>query len=128
MRVGKKIGAENVERFKAYLASIDALPARHGKIHVTAVAEAAGLDRQTLYKNAVIRKLFEEAVAEKGLRGIDPGDNQGDSKLTAKLERKIAELEAKNAALIGENWELRRENADFRQVEALLEQGKRLIR
>ena len=128
MKSSKMISQESVEKFRAYLELIDAFPSRNGKVHVTAVAESAGLDRQILYKNPIIRQLFKEAVTQKGLRGIDPGDNQVDSKISAKLERKISELEAKNAALIAENWELRRENASLRQVEALLEQGKRLIR
>lgn len=134
MRIGQKIGAEHVERFNAYLESTDTLPARHGKVHVTAVAEAAGLDRQVLYKNPVIRQLFEEAIIQKGLRGIDPGDNQGDSKISAKVERQIAELETrnasletKNASLLAENLELRRQLAKLRHVEALMEQGKRVI-
>jgi predicted RNase H-like nuclease (RuvC/YqgF family) len=131
MRGGQEIGAEHVERFKTYLESIDTLPARNGKMHVTAVAEAAGLDRQTLYKNQVIRKLFAEAVAQKGLRGIDRGDNQGDSQLASHLERKIADqdtriksLETKNASLMAENLELRRQLARLRHVEALMEQGR----
>ena len=128
MKSSKTISQESVAKFRAYLELIDAFPSRNGKVHVTAVAEAAGLDRQILYKHPIIRKLFEDAVNQKGLRGIDPADYQGDSTIAAKLERRIAELEAKNAALIAENWELRRENAGLRQIEALLEQGKRVIR
>ena len=124
MKSSRAISEESVEKFKAYLDLIDALPARNGKIHVSAIAEAAGLDRQALYKNPAIRQLLEEAVIQKGLRGINPGDSQGDSMASAKLEHRISELEAKNAALTAENWELRRENTAFRHVEALLEQGR----
>jgi hypothetical protein len=133
MRGGQEIGAEHVERFKAYLDSIDTLPARNGKVHVTAVAEAAGLDRQALYKNQAIRTLLEEAVAEKGLRGIHRGDNQGECQLASHLERTITDqdtriksLETKNASLMAENLELRRQLAKLRHVEALMEQGRRV--
>lgn len=131
MKSSQAISAEGVAKFRTYLELVDAFPSRNGKVHVTAVAEAAGLDRQMLYKNPVIRRLFEEAVAQKGLCGIDPGDNQGDSKLAANLERKIAEqekritsLETKNASLLAENLELRRQLAKLRHVEALMEQGR----
>lgn len=129
MKSSKVISDENVEKFKAYIESIDALPSRSGKVHVSAVAEAAGIDRQTLYKNPLARQLLEEAVIAKGLRGIDARKDHDQSETAiSKLEGKIAELEIKNSALLAENWELRRENANLREVEALLEQGKRVIR
>jgi hypothetical protein len=134
MKSSQTISAESVAKFRTYLELVDSFPSRNGKVHVTAVAEAAGLDRQMLYKNPVIRQLFEEAVAQKGLCGIDPGDNQGELKPAAHLERTIAEqearitsLETKNASLLAENLELRRQLAKLRHVEALMEQGRRLI-
>ena len=39
---GAESGAENVAKLKAYLGGVDALPARNGKIAMTAIAEAAG--------------------------------------------------------------------------------------
>jgi hypothetical protein len=123
---GKDVGAENVERLKAYIDSIDSLPARGDKVHVSAVAEAIGIDRQTLYRNPVARQLLEDAVAKKGLRGIAVREDQSETAIV-KLERKVHELEAKNSALFAENWELRRELAKLRHVETLLEQGKRVI-
>jgi Family of unknown function (DUF6262) len=133
MKSSQAISAESVAKFRTYLDLVDSFPSRNGKVHVTAVAEAAGPDRQMLYKNPVIRQLFEEAVVQKGLCGIDPGDKQGDSKLAANLESKIAELETritsleiKNASLLAETLELRRQLAKLHHVEALLEQGRRL--
>ena len=123
---GKEIGAENVEKLRDYFASIDAVPARAGKAHVSAIAEAVGLDRQVFYKNPAARQLLEDAVAQKGLRGIDAREEQGDVQ-RAILEQKITELEQKNSALMAENWELRREITKLRHVEALMEEGKRVI-
>jgi hypothetical protein len=133
MKSSQAISAESVAKFRTYLDLVDSFPSRNGKVHVTAVAEAAGLDRQMLYKNPLIRQLFEEAVAQKGLCGIDPGDNQRDSQRAACLERKIADqemritsLESKNVSLLAENLELRRQLAKLHHVEALMEQGRRV--
>jgi transposase-like protein len=126
MKSGKEIGSENVEKLRAYIDSIDALPARNGKVHVTAIAEAVGIDRQALYKNPAAKQLLEEAVAQKGLRGLSSREDQGDAQ-AARLEQKITELEQKNSALQGENYELRRQLAKLRHVESLLEEGKRVI-
>jgi len=123
---GKDIGVENVEKLKAYIEAIDALPARGCKVHVSAVAEAVGIDRQTLYKNPLARQLLEEAVTKKGLRGIASREDQSETAI-AKLERRVRELEAKNSAFFAENLELRRKLAKVLHVEALLEQGKRVI-
>ena len=126
MKSGKEIGAENVEKLREYFASIEAVPARAGKAHVSAIAEAVGLDRQVFYKNPTARQLLEDAVAQKGLRGIDAREEQGDVQ-RAILEQKITELEQKNSALMEENWELRRQITKLRHVETLMEEGKRVI-
>jgi hypothetical protein len=54
--------------------------------------------------------------------------------MSDKLERRIAELETrnasletKNASLLAENLGLRRQVAKLHHVEALMEQGKRVI-
>jgi Family of unknown function (DUF6262) len=72
MKSSHAISAESVAKFKAYLESIDAFPSRNGKVHVTAVAEGAGLDRQILYKHPIIRELFEAAVVQKGPNAANP--------------------------------------------------------
>jgi len=126
MKSGKEIGAENVEKLRDYFASIEAVPARAGKAHVSAIAEAVGLDRQVFYKNPTARQLLEDAVAQKGLRGIDAREEQGDVQ-RAILEQKITDLEQKNSALMAENWELRCQITKLRHVETLMEEGKRVI-
>jgi len=126
MKSGREIGEANVQKLRDYFDSVDAIPARGGKAHVSAVAEAAGIDRQTLYKNPLARQLLEEAVAQKGLRGIEARDDQGDTQI-ARLEQKVTELEQKNSTLIAENWELRRELSKFQHVEMMMEEGKRVI-
>ena len=123
---GKQIGGEHVQKLRDYFEAVDAVPARAGKAHVTAIAEAVGLDRQVFYKNPMARQLLEEAVLKNGLRGIDPRDEQSDTQV-AMLEKKLTKLEQENSAMLAENWELRREIAKLRHVEKLMEEGKRVI-
>lgn len=123
---GAESGAENVAKLKAYLGGVDALPARNGKIAMTAIAEAAGVDRQALYRNPEAARLLEEAAAEKGLKGIEPRDDAEDGKSVV-LERRITSLEQRNAALFAENAELRRQLKAYGVVEDLMTQGKRAI-
>jgi integrase/recombinase XerD len=83
-------GIESVQKLKAYIASIDNLPVKGGKVRVSAVAEAAGIDRQVLYKNPVARQLLEEAVTEKGLRGIVAREASSDASMTSPYRRFLA--------------------------------------
>lgn len=109
-----------------YLDSVDAIPARGGKANISAIAEACGFDRQVLYKNPTAKKLVEECIAAKGLKGIEPQDEPEDAQRLV-LERKITSLEQRNAALAAENYELRRKLKQYDAVEALMCQGKRVI-
>jgi hypothetical protein len=116
-----ELAREYEARLEYYLANVEALPSRAGKINVSAVAAACGFDRQILYKNGTARAMLEHAVREKGLIGIEaanagPGqeDETGDprsegmvpiSKLReeqrrcADLEKRLVELTARNAEL-----------------------------
>jgi CHAD domain-containing protein len=124
--MSRDIGAENVAKIATYLASVEALPARHGKANITAIALAAGLkDRQALYKNPECRTMLEQAIATKGLRGIDIVADHDPEK--AALERKIAELQNKNDALYAEVHELRRQIRKYKHIEEMYQQGKRVI-
>lgn len=127
-RSGAEIGIENVEKLRRYLDSIGALPARSGKLNVQAVAIAAGLDRQVLYKNPECRKLLEQAVAGKGLQGIEQRPPQASDDGKIRLERRIGELERTNAALMAEVDELRQRLRRFAHIEGHLVQSGRLAR
>jgi C4-dicarboxylate-specific signal transduction histidine kinase len=125
---GSEIGIENVDKLRRYLDSVDALPARGGKLNVQAVAIAAGLDRQALYKNPACRKLLEEAVARKDLQGIEQRLPQASDDGKIRLERRIGELERTNAALMAEVDELRQRLRRFAHIEGHLVQSGRLAR
>lgn len=122
---GRQAGAENVERLRAYLETVECLPARNGKANLTAIAAGVGVDRQVLYKNPECSRLLEQALAQKGLAGLQARSEADPEKL--RLERRVTTLEQNNAALLAENYELRRQLQRLRHVEELLEQGKRVL-
>jgi len=124
-RSGQEIGQEYVAKLTKYLDGITGLPARGGKVNATAVAEASGVPRQSLYKNDDCRALLDEAVKAKGLVGIEERANDDIGKV--KLERRIMNLEQSNASLVAENYELRRQLKKLKHIEEMMEQGKRVI-
>lgn len=102
------------------------LPSRSGRVSQSAVALAAGLDRQTLYKNPHCRALIEAAAQEMGLSGIaarEPMGVQDDGK-----DHRIQALETQVASLQAEVHGLRKQLAQFRHIEAhMVETGRRVI-
>jgi D-serine deaminase-like pyridoxal phosphate-dependent protein len=125
---GAQIGAENVAKLRQYLETVNSLPARNGKPHVTAIAIAAGLDRQVAYKNAECRRLIQEAAQTKGLRGIEATPVQVSDVGQARLERRVSELERANAVLLTEVGELRARLRRYAHIEAHLVETGRLPR
>ncbi|WP_354595930.1 DUF6262 family protein [Rhodovulum tesquicola] len=107
---------DNVDALRAYLSSVEALPARGGKVSIAAVASAAGIDRQVLYRNPTAKALLEQTVAEKGLIGIEARGVGERSAAEKVLEQRVRSLEARNAALAAENHGLR---AQLRKYEHL---------
>lgn len=117
---GYQVGCEYAEKLNRYLKTVDTLPARNGKINKSAVATAVGIPRESLYTNPACVELLDLAIKKKKLA------HHGD-KETMKLERRVNELEQKNASLLGEVFELRRKIKRYRHIEAMLEQGQRII-
>lgn len=122
---GQQIGQEYVDKLTKYLDGIAELPARNGKVNMTAIAEVSGVPRQSLYKNDDCRILLDAAIKSKGLVGIEVR-SEGDGE-KVRQERRIMSLEQSNAALVAENYELRRQLKKFRHIEEMMEQGKRVI-
>lgn len=113
------LAREYEARLEHYLAHVEALPSRAGKVNVSAIAAACGFDRQILYKNDTARTMLDQAVREKGLIGIEaPGAAGADNDVQpglrdmvplaklreeqqrcANLEKRVSELTARNAEL-----------------------------
>lgn len=106
-RSGRDIGADHAASLRRYLSAVDALPARDGKVNMSAVALGAGFDRQVLYKNPECARLLDEAVREKGLAGVESRDGAAADPQKVALERRVRQLEKMNASLMAENEALR---------------------
>lgn len=146
---GKAQGADYLRKIEAYLAQTDSLPlSRDGTLNITAIAEATGIPKQSIYKNPSIRQAIEQAKAAHGVdswaerRANSPKDGaQGntpspqrtassDSKRLQAAERRVNVLEQQNAALTAENHELRRQVRDLKQQlgrqDMVIETGRRV--
>ncbi len=127
----QQIGQESVEALKMYLDALktggQGLPARNGKVSVSAVAMAMGIDRQTLYKNSGCRALLESAAQELGLQAIDARANGPSTQDDNKTQR-IQILELQVSSLQAEVDGLRRKLRSFAHIEQhMIETGRRVI-
>ena len=150
---GKSLGADYLRRVEAYLGQTDSLPvSRDGTLNVTAIAEGAGIPKQSIYKNPAIRSVIEQAKASRGIdswaerranlpHGSDQAPSEADNTSSARTvpsdgkrlqaaERRVSSLEQHNAALVAENFELRRQLKDLKRQlgrqDMMIETGRRV--
>lgn len=140
MRSGKVVGAEYVQTFRTYLASVDALPRNEdGALSISAIAEASGIPRQSFYKNPQLKALLadirggsaitlpQELTAADARRERSEVGRDDKAKV---LERRVHQLEQQNAALVAENAELRRQLKAMRlqigREDMMIETGRRI--
>jgi AcrR family transcriptional regulator len=129
-RSGQQIGQEYLAALETYLTGLKSegkgLPSTKGKVSTAAIALAAGIDRQSLYKNPRCRALLEQAAQEMGLAGIEVRDAatpKDDGK-----DQRIQALEARVATLTAEVHGLRAKLAQFGHIEAhMAATGRRVI-
>lgn len=126
---GHQLGVENTRAVECYLDALKAdgkgLPSRNGRVSVNAVALAAGVSPQNLYKNPRCRELLEQAAQELGLSPI--GREEGQVKDDAN-DRRIQSLEARIASLQAEVEGLREKLRRFTHIEQhMVETGRRVI-
>ena len=127
---GQQIGQEYVSTLETYLQGLRAegkgLTARGGRVSTLAIALAAGIDRQSLYKNSHCRAMLEAAAQEMGLTGIGAREvplTKDDGK-----SQRIQTLEAQVASLTAEVHGLRRQLAQLNHIEAhMTATGRRVI-
>lgn len=141
---GREVGEQYLAQVQRVLQAGGPLPTRNGDIDVTALASAAGVPRQSLYKNAAIRGLLEEVrkklPAEAGVEQEAARAEVSTASVTSadltkakemQLERKVHRLEQQNAALVAENYELRRERDRLRlqigRQDMTIETGRRVV-
>lgn len=110
----QEIAAEHFRTLKQYLDTVESLPARGGKLNISALAEACGFDRGVLYTNPECNRLLRSVLEERGLSGLAERDEDQADERRRILEHRVNQLEQRNAALMAENEELR---AKVRQLE-----------
>ena len=148
---GKALGADYLRKIETYLEQADMLPiSRDGSLNVTAIAEKAGIPKQSIYKNPAIRQAIEQAKAVRGVESwaerranVAPSagtanlDGQsrsqalsGEDKRLKVAERRVSTLEQQNAALVAENFELRRQLKDLKRQlgrqDMMIDTGRRV--
>lgn len=113
----REVGAENLETLRRWLERAEGIPERHGSANISAIAVAAGLDRQVLYRPAA-REMIAKAVAEKGLGMPDQERADGaEGEDLARANRRIHELEQQLAAAKAELHDLRRRLRRYEHLE-----------
>lgn len=137
---GKAIGQEYLGRIQAYLNRTESLPLLgDGTLNMSAIAVAADIPRQSLYKNPSIRSLLADAKAKSDVpaqEDANPKDHATTTKATREnkqskvLERRVNQLEQQTAALVAENSELRRQLKSLRlqmgREDMAIETGRRI--
>ncbi|BDU71420.1 DUF6262 family protein [Mesoterricola silvestris] len=126
----QKVGQESQAALETYIQRLKAegkgLPGRNGKISASAIALAACVDRQSLYKNPHCRAMLEAAAQEMGLAGIEARDMplaKDDGK-----DQRIQTLETQVASLTAEVHGLRARLAQYGHIEAhMVATGQRVI-
>lgn len=127
---GQQIGAEYTDTLARYFNRLReegrGLPARNGKVSISAVAQASGVDKQSLYKNSHCRALLEQAAINLGLSGI--GQRRGELPQDSWKDERILNLEQKVASLQAEVEGLRHQVNRYAHIEQhLVETGRRVV-
>lgn len=140
---GKALGDAYVRRAVAYLSHATELPMLNGSVNVTALAEAAGVPTQSVYKNLTIRQALDDAKKRLGVQSW--GENKASPSATdspeatrrgdsdgklLRLEKRLSDLEQKYSAAMAENYELRQQLKDLRlqlgREDMMIESGRRI--
>jgi hypothetical protein len=140
---GKARGEEYARRIDAYLNSISELPLLKGSINVTAIAEAAGIPTQSVYKNQTVHELLEAAKVRFGVKSwgenaastarADKAETASPPTSDAKMRRlgkQLSDLEQRYSAVVAENYELRHQLKELQlqleREDMMIESGRRI--
>lgn len=140
---GKQVGAENLERLRAYLDNLAsearALPVhRNGQVNRSAIALACGFDRQVLYKNEAAVGLLQASVEQLGLATPNASSDatvaaqqvaiDAKAQRIQRLESRLVTREAEVGELRAQVTELERKLASYRAIEEhMVQTGRRVI-
>jgi hypothetical protein len=102
----RDIGAENLSKLQAWLDAADVIPERGGRANISAIAVAAGLDRQVLYRDEA-KEAIREAVESKGLGMPAQQRGPGGDIVPVWATQRIKDLEEQLAVVKAEVRDLR---------------------
>lgn len=138
---GRERGEEYARRMQMYLDNASELPVLNGALNVKAIAEAAGIPTQSVYKNPAIRAALESAKERLGVQSWAesraqtestaeaPPKHQSDAKVR-RLEQQLTTLEQRHGAVVAENFELRRQLKELLlqlgREDMMIETGRRI--
>lgn len=101
-----EIGADNLAKLQRWLDAASAIPERGGKVNMSGLAFAAGLDRQVLYRPEA-QSLIEAAVERVGLAMPEQPRGPGGDAAPAWATQRIKDLEEQLAVAKAEAHDLR---------------------
>jgi cell fate regulator YaaT (PSP1 superfamily) len=108
-------GEASLRQLAAWLDSAEAIPERHSKANISAIAVAASIERQVLYRPEA-KAMIQAAVEEKGL-GMPNLQRQTIEDVPEWASRRIHKLEQELAVAHAEIQGLRGRLRDCAQVE-----------
>ncbi len=124
---GPEAGRRNAEILAKYLAKTPQLPTHHGKPNVRRVAEQCGFrGTKVIYDNPACRKMWEEALASRGLAGIETqlDGGVGEDRRVDGLRAELSQAREHVTSLQAENRKLRERLRRLSHIERhLLETG-----
>lgn len=121
-----QISAESLTRLRSYLDAVVHVPERNGRANISAIALAAGVDRQVLYREDA-KALVAMAVTAKGL-GMPDQQRADHTAMPSWATQRIKDLEEKLAVAQAENHDLRKQVGHLAHIEQHLETTGRLVR
>jgi len=111
----RQIGDDNLGRLSRYLESAERIPDRNGKASISAIALAAGVDRQVLYREEA-KVMIAAAVTTKGL-GMPAQQRKADTAVPAWATKRIHNLEQQLASSKVEVSDLRQQLQRYEHLE-----------
>ncbi len=128
---GKAVGELNRKKFRDWLNSVDGIPLNErGGINVSELERILGINRSAFYTNPGLRKMLEDAIAQKGLNPLqvqNTGAVDSDN-YTKKLEQRVKLLEQRLEAKNAESKTLRDQLKRFSAIEQHLLATGRLVK
>lgn len=122
-----ELGAENLERLRAWLDAAERVPELNGKANLSAIATGAGVRRQVLYSKDGAA-LVTDAVGKKGLGMPAQQRTPGADAVPAWASQRIKQLEEQLAVAQAETRDLRGRLRRLEHLERHVEETGMLAR